>query len=253
MRSVHAALLLLSLVPLSASAQTFGLGVGASSPDSVDLRVDGKVKTFHVAAEAPTPATQAFLNCLVAGRVVQIEAGGKKLAMLDKSDVAMLLHEFSQSKTTVDPCTLGKAAYKPAHSTAAVPAAAPSAAPAAPSTAATATQPKKHLGRTAAPAAAPEDDRMKTLGTAFAPSTSSKGTATSAAQPAPAGEGLNVQSLPSAPVETAQPASAERTLGTAAQSPTMTPGYTQNPQTGAPNNPATTTAPTNPTTARPPV
>ncbi len=207
-------------------AQTFGLGVGASAPDSVQLRVDGKVKTYKVASESPTPAAQSFLNCLVAGRVLKIEAGGKKLLMLDNSDVAMLLHEFTQSKTTIDPCDLGKAAYRPAHVSPAMPAA--KAAPVQP-TATPAEQPKKKLSRATPASAKGDDEKMKTLGVAFGGATPQAAPAQNTAGPT---GGIHAASVETAKVGTVSSGSTTTPAATGATSVATAP--TANINTGKP-------------------
>jgi len=53
------------------------------------------------------------LQCLVANRVLKVSKDHIKL--LDDNDVADHLREFMSSKTSVDPCTLGKAVYTPKH------------------------------------------------------------------------------------------------------------------------------------------
>jgi hypothetical protein len=115
MRSILTGLLVAAFVALPSSAQTYGLGMGAASGDSVVLKIDGRNTTLHLGTGASTSAAESFLTCLVTDRVIRVERTGSaaKLLMLDKSNVADHLREFLQEKTSTDPCALGKAAYTP--------------------------------------------------------------------------------------------------------------------------------------------
>jgi len=95
---------------LLAAAATVALGVGAASSTEVIVKVNGTDRTVKVAG-APTgnQSSKVFLQCLVAKRVLKINGGD--VTMLDGSKVVDHLNEFAQSKTSADPCTLGKAAY----------------------------------------------------------------------------------------------------------------------------------------------
>jgi hypothetical protein len=171
MRTIFAGLLAMAFVVLPSSAQTYGLGMGAASGDSVILKIDGRNTTLHLGTDGSTTAAESFLACLVTDRVIKVEHRGSasKLVMLDKSNVADHLREFLQDKTATDPCALGKAAYTPvfAHLAPDANAATASTAPAAPAPQAAPAEGKKKLGRRtqeAAPLA--NGDTVKELGEA---------------------------------------------------------------------------------------
>jgi hypothetical protein len=196
MRTIFVGLLGVALCAASASAQTYGLGVGAASPDSVVLKIDGKNKTVQLGTGAATPAAEAFLNCLITGRVVKVERTGStaKLLMLDSSNVADHVREFLQTKTATDPCALGHAAYARA-----LPPAKASAAPDVPSAAA---EGKKKLGRRAPEAKViPGDERERVLGQALAPPRPSTTAARPTTAPAQDSAAPVMQTLPAATVE----------------------------------------------------
>ncbi len=197
MRTIFAGLLATAFVALPSSAQTYGLGMGAASGDSVVLKIDGRNTTLHLGTGASTSAAESFLTCLVTDRVIRVERTGPaaKLLMLDKSNVADHLREFLETKTPTDPCALGKAAYTPVLAPLepgdAGVAAARAATPAAPSAPA---EPKKKLGHGAQPAAPMANgDTVKVLGKAAPqvppnsktqPSGAASGAATSTSAPA---------------------------------------------------------------------
>jgi len=101
-------------LPLIAAAPkgTIALGVGASSSSEVVVKIDGKNATVKLAGvNNGTYAGQAFLQCLVANRIVRVDRAAGRVTMLDGTSVADHVAEFLQTKTTTDPCALGKAAY----------------------------------------------------------------------------------------------------------------------------------------------
>jgi hypothetical protein len=101
-------------LPLIAAAPkgTIALGVGASSSSDVVVKIDGKTTTVKLAGvNNGTYAGQAFLQCLVANRVVRVDRTAGRVTMLDGTSVADHVAEFLQTKTTSDPCALGKASY----------------------------------------------------------------------------------------------------------------------------------------------
>src|SRR6185436_8181876 len=59
-------------------------------------------------------AGQAFLQCLVAKRILRVDRAAGRVTMLDGTSVADHVAEFLQTKTASDPCALGKASYVPA-------------------------------------------------------------------------------------------------------------------------------------------
>jgi hypothetical protein len=109
---VLAALLLLA----ATSSGQVALGIGALDSNAIVVRLDGKQVAVTIAGAKPGSApAMAFLKCLVAGRVVRIKGPrtAATVTMLDDTSVADHLKELEQSKTSMDPCELGKAAYKP--------------------------------------------------------------------------------------------------------------------------------------------
>ncbi len=92
-------------------AALIGLGVGAKDPNNIIVKVDGRDRVVDLKAGASGDAAQKFLQCLVAGRVLKLTKD--HVLLLDGNDVAEHLREFMQSKTSADPCELGKAAYAP--------------------------------------------------------------------------------------------------------------------------------------------
>ena len=94
-------------------AVLLGLGVGAKDANHIVVKIDGKDRIIDLKANASGDPAQKFLQCLVAGRVLKVSKDHVKL--LDDNDVADHLREFMSSKTSADPCALGKAVYTPKH------------------------------------------------------------------------------------------------------------------------------------------
>jgi hypothetical protein len=113
MRKVIFAVLAVSLVA-AAPRGTIALGVGASSSSEVVVKIDGKNATVKLAGvNNGTYAGQAFLQCLVANRVLHVDRAAGRVTLLDGTSVADHVAEFLQTRTATDPCALGKAAYVP--------------------------------------------------------------------------------------------------------------------------------------------
>jgi hypothetical protein len=90
-------------------AVLLGLGVGAKDANHIVVKIDGTDRVVDLKANASGDAAQKFLQCLVAGRVLKVSKDHVKL--LDDNDVTDHLREFMNSKTSADPCGLGKAVY----------------------------------------------------------------------------------------------------------------------------------------------
>lgn len=179
-RSVIAILLLLTASSAFAANHTIGLGVGATSSNEITVKINGSdTKVLIEGAPSGSENGQAFLQCLIAGRVVRVERGsaGSRVTLLDGSSVGNHLAEFAQSKSASDPCELGKAAYV-AHRPNTTPQVQPQPAPAP----ATASEKKRTLTRTPPPETA-TDPRERDLGVSGAAGKAPKGTAPK--QPAP--------------------------------------------------------------------
>lgn len=112
MRRLLLAVLALPLIAAATPKGTIALGIGASSSSEVTVKINGKNTTVKLAGvNNGTYAGQAFLQCLVANRIVRVDRAAGRVTMLDGSSVADHVAEFLQTKTTTDPCALGKAAY----------------------------------------------------------------------------------------------------------------------------------------------
>ncbi len=117
MKPIAIAVLLMSLAAVS-HATTIALGVGATSPNEVIVKIDGHDSHLRISGVKPSgdPAAATFLRCLVAGRVLRVQpssVGTARITMLDGSAVADLVNEYFDTTTKIDPCALGKAAYQP--------------------------------------------------------------------------------------------------------------------------------------------
>ena len=91
------------------------MGVGAIDSNAIVVRSEGKESAVTLAGvQAGSTTATAFLKCLVAGRVVRIKgpSTAATVLLLDDTSVADYVNEFLQSKTSMDPCALGKAAYR---------------------------------------------------------------------------------------------------------------------------------------------
>ena len=110
-----AALLAASLFLAVPPSGQVSLGVGALDSNTIVVRIDGKEQAVTLAdAKAGSAPATAFLKCLVAGRVMRIKGphSAATALLLDDTSVADHVNEFLQSKTAMDPCELGKAAYR---------------------------------------------------------------------------------------------------------------------------------------------
>jgi hypothetical protein len=117
MKSFAIAMLSLSLVA-SSNAATVALGIGATSPNEVVVKIEGRNTQLRLEGVKPSgdPAAATFLRCLVAGRVVRVQMMGSraaKITMLDGTGVSALVNEYLDTTSKIDPCTLGKASYQP--------------------------------------------------------------------------------------------------------------------------------------------
>ena len=115
MRRLLIAVLAVPLIAAAAPRGTIALGVGASSASEVIVKIEGKTTTVKLAGvNNGTYAGQAFLQCLVAKRILRVDRAAGRVTMLDGTSVADHVAEFLQTKTASDPCALGKASYVPA-------------------------------------------------------------------------------------------------------------------------------------------
>jgi len=94
------------------AADVVGLGVGASKANEAIVRIDGKATTVRLdGVPDASDAAREFLQCLLAGRVVHVDVAHGRVTMLDGNSANDHVLEYLQTKTKVDPCQLGKAAY----------------------------------------------------------------------------------------------------------------------------------------------
>ena len=111
------ALTALFVFALGAKADTVAMGVGAIDSNEIVARVDGAEKAFPLeGVPAGEAKAKQFAQCLVAGRALHIKPEGKNsftVTLMDGTNVSEQIAEFLQSRTSVDPCELGKAAYRP--------------------------------------------------------------------------------------------------------------------------------------------
>jgi hypothetical protein len=119
MRSIATLLFFVLATPLTAAspapAGRVAMGVGAIDSNAIVVRVEGKETAVTLAnVKAGSPTATAFLKCLVGGRVVRVKGpnSAATVTLLDDTSVADHVNEFLQSKTSMDPCALGKAAYR---------------------------------------------------------------------------------------------------------------------------------------------
>ena len=116
---MHFAAFVLFAATAARPSGQIAMGVGALDSNAIVVRVEGKETSVTLAGVQPgsAPAT-AFLKCLVGGRVVRVKGArtAATVTMLDDTSVAEHVNEFLQSRTAMDPCALGKAAYRGAKS-----------------------------------------------------------------------------------------------------------------------------------------
>jgi len=239
---------LFAAVPRGAIA----LGVGASSASEVVVKIDGKDAHVKLAGVSPegTYAAQAFLQCLLAERVVRVDRAAGRVTMLDGTSVADHLAEFLQTRTQSDPCALGKAAYVP---TTPRVAAAAAAAPAAPAARAATTpgkaQREVHVSFASGSAAMPSVGPAPTPQTSQSTAPRAAGPSAPAARPAAQPGRPGIYQPPIMSTYTPPPASTTTvpTVGTqtVGSAPTYTPPTTSTvaPPVAPTVGPATTTNP----------
>jgi hypothetical protein len=125
--------LAISLLAATAhGADVVALGVGASKANEVIVRIAGQATNVRLeGVPDASDAARSFLQCLVAGRVVRVDVAHGKVTLLDGNTANDHVLEYLQTKTQIDPCSLGKAAYVHGAATATTPVATtPAASPA---------------------------------------------------------------------------------------------------------------------------
>jgi len=94
------------------AADVVALGIGASKANEAIVRIAGKATTVRLdGVPDASDAAREFLQCLLAGRVVHVDVARGRVTMLDGNSANDHVLEYLQTKTKVDPCQLGKAAY----------------------------------------------------------------------------------------------------------------------------------------------
>ena len=89
-----------------------GLGVSAPSPNEIVVKMAGKdtrVKLARLAADSD--AGRLFLQCLVANRVIRVDAKHGRAWTLDEVEVSDTVRRYLDSPGSLDPCDAGRAAY----------------------------------------------------------------------------------------------------------------------------------------------
>lgn len=89
-----------------------GLGVSAPSPNEIVVKIEGKDARVKLAGvSAGSDSARLFLQCLVASRVLRVDAKRGRVWMLDDIEVADHVRRYLDNPGTLDPCDAGKAAY----------------------------------------------------------------------------------------------------------------------------------------------
>src|SRR4051794_40389597 len=103
------------MIPALSLAVAVALGIGATDSNTITVRIGGEETRVTLAGvSAGSERGTAFVQCLVAGRVLRISAppSAPTAPLLDNTAVSSHVAEFLQSRTAADPCKLGKAAYQ---------------------------------------------------------------------------------------------------------------------------------------------
>jgi hypothetical protein len=95
-------------------ATVIGLGVHAPASNELIVLVDGK-ETHVTLAGVPAGNDPArdFVRCLINKRVLRVDAKHGKAWLLDGRLVSDYVNEFIGTRTSADPCAIGRAAYTP--------------------------------------------------------------------------------------------------------------------------------------------
>lgn len=94
------------------AADVVALGIGATKANEVTVRIHGKATQVRLeGVPDASDAARQFLQCLIAGRVVHVDVAKGRVTMLDGNSANDHVLEYLQTKTKIDPCQLGKAAY----------------------------------------------------------------------------------------------------------------------------------------------
>ena len=100
------------LATVANGADVVALGVSAPKANEVIVRIDGQPTNVRLdGVPDASDAAREFLQCLVAGRVVRVDVAHGRVTMLDGNTANDHVLEYLQTKTKIDPCALGKAAY----------------------------------------------------------------------------------------------------------------------------------------------
>jgi hypothetical protein len=89
-----------------------GLGVGAVKSNEIIVKLGGediKVKLAHLPADSDQ--ARLFLQCLVAKRIVRVDAKRGQAWMLDEVEVNESVRRYLASPGSLDPCDAGRSAY----------------------------------------------------------------------------------------------------------------------------------------------
>jgi hypothetical protein len=89
-----------------------GLGIGAPAANEILVKLRGtdtRVKLARV--PAGSDEARLFLQCLVAKRVVRVDAKHGRAWMLDEVEVNDTVLRYIEKPAAIDPCEAGRAAY----------------------------------------------------------------------------------------------------------------------------------------------
>ncbi len=88
------------------------LGVGASASNEIVVKIAGKDTRVKLArASAGSDQGRLFLQCLVAKRVVRVDAKHGRAWMLDEVEISDTLRRYLERPSSQDPCDAGRLAY----------------------------------------------------------------------------------------------------------------------------------------------
>lgn len=89
-----------------------GLGIGAPAANEILIKIRGTDTRLKL-ARVPAGSDQArlFLQCLVAKRVMRVDAKHGRAWMLDEVEVNDTVLRYLENPAAIDPCEAGRDAY----------------------------------------------------------------------------------------------------------------------------------------------
>jgi hypothetical protein len=115
-RALRSADIVLTILFIVAAAHgpdvKLGLGVSAPGPNEIVVKVEGRDTRVKLAGvPADSDSARLFLQCLVANRVLRVDAKHGRAWMLDEIEVADHVRRYLDNPGALDPCDAGRAAY----------------------------------------------------------------------------------------------------------------------------------------------